>query len=415
MPRILRIINRFNLGGPTYNAAYLSRYMPDNYETLLVGGIKEDDEESSEYIVRGLGIEPIVIPEMRRQLNAQNDLAAYRKITELIHDFKPDIVHTHASKAGTVGRLAAIRSHVPVIVHTFHGHVFHSYFGKKQTKMFLNIERGLAEHTSRIIAISQKQKDELCDTFKIAPSDKFSIIPLGFDLQRFTEEKEQRRLKFRTTFNLADDEVAIGIVGRLAPVKNHKLFIDAIAKAKQLTSCKLRAFIIGDGELKDELMAQCAERGLSVATTDGYESAQVADVTFTSWIRNVEVVYPGLDIVAMTSLNEGTPVSLIEAQAANVPIVTTNVGGIENIVLPNDTAVLAANGDADDLVEKLLPVVENTEMRQRMALNGWTFVKDKFHYTRLVADTDRLYQELLGAAEKQNKRQRHFFINSQPE
>jgi len=402
MPRILRIINRFNLGGPTYNAAYLTRYMPDNYETLLVGGIKEDDEESSEYIVRNLGIEPIVIPEMHRQLNAQNDMVTYRKISRLIHEFKPDIVHTHASKAGTVGRLAAIRSNVPVIVHTFHGHVFHSYFGKKQTKMFLNIERGLAEHTSRIIAISQKQKDELCDTFKIAPSEKFSIIPLGFDLQRFTEDKEQRRRKFRTTFNLADNEVAIGIVGRLAPVKNHKLFIDAIAKAKQQTTCKLRAFIIGDGELKTDLLARCAELGLSTATTDGYEPAAAADVTFTSWIRNVETVYPGLDIVAMTSLNEGTPVSLIEAQAANVPIVTTNVGGIENIVIQNDTAVLAANGDANDFVEKLLPMVESAEMRQRMSVNGWTFVKDKFHYTRLVADTDRLYRELLDNAKKQH-------------
>ena len=179
MPRILRIINRFNLGGPTYNAAYLSRYMPNDYETLLVGGLKEDDEESSEYIVRNLGIEPIVIPEMRRQLDAKSDMVAYRKIMRLIRDFKPDIVHTHASKAGTVGRLAAIRSNVPVIVHTFHGHVFHSYFGKKQTKMFLNIERGLAQHTSQIIAISQKQKDELCDTFKIAPEEKFTIIPLG--------------------------------------------------------------------------------------------------------------------------------------------------------------------------------------------------------------------------------------------
>jgi glycosyltransferase involved in cell wall biosynthesis len=404
MPRVLRIINRFNLGGPTYNAAYLTRYLPTNYETLLVGGIKEDDEESSEYIVRNLGIEPIVIPEMRRQVNAQNDLVAYRKIMRLINEFKPDIVHTHASKAGTIGRLAAIRSHVPVIVHTFHGHVFHSYFSSKQTKIFLNIERGLAEHTSRIIAISQKQKDELCDTFKIAPSEKFSIVPLGFDLQRFTEDKEQRRSKFRATFNIADDEVAIGIVGRLAPVKNHHLFIDAIAKAKQLTTCKLRAFVIGDGELKADLVAQCAERGLSVATTDGYEPAEVADVTFTSWIRNVEVVYPGLDVVAMTSLNEGTPVSLIEAQAANLPIVTTNVGGIENIVLPDDTAVLAANGDADDFVKKLLPVVENTEMRRRMALNGWIYVKDKFHYTRLVADVDKLYGELLSNVENRRRR-----------
>ena len=403
MPRVLRIINRFNLGGPTYNAAYLSRYMPSDYETLLVGGIKEDDEESSEYIVRNLGIEPIVIPEMHRQLNAQSDLTTYRKLSRLIREFKPDIVHTHASKAGTVGRLAAIRNNVPVIVHTFHGHVFHSYFGNKQTKIFLNIERGLADHTSRIIAISQKQKDELCNTFKIAPDYKFSIIPLGFDLQRFTENKNERREAFRKRHSIDDDEVAIGIVGRLAPIKNHKLFIEAIAKAKQQTHSKLRAFVIGDGELKADLLALCAEHGLTVATTDGDEPSGKADVTFTSWIRNVEVVYPGLDVVAMTSLNEGTPVSLIEAQAANVPIVTTNVGGIENIVLPGDTAVLSANGDVDDFVAKLLPVAESAELRQRMAVNGWTYVKDKFHYTRLIADMDKLYRELLADAENRGR------------
>ena len=403
MPRILRIINRFNLGGPTYNAAYLSRYMPSDYETLLVGGIKEADEESSEYIVRNLGVEPIVIPEMHRQLNAQSDLVTYRKISRLIREFKPDIVHTHASKAGTVGRLAAIRCKVPVIVHTFHGHVFHSYFGSKETKLFLNIERGLAEHTSRIIAISQKQKDELCGTFKIAPDYKFSVIPLGFDLQRFTEDKAARRDTFRRCFNIGNDEVAVGIVGRLAPVKNHKLFIDAIAKAKQHTNSKIRAFVIGDGELKADLMTQCAQLGLSFVLTDGFEPAEKADVTFTSWIRNVETVYPGLDIVAMTSLNEGTPVSLIEAQAANVPIVTTNVGGIENIVLPDNTAVLAANGDVDDFVAKLLPVVESAALRQRMAVNGWTYVKDKFHYTRLISDMDKLYRELLEDAENRGR------------
>ena len=403
MPRVLRIINRFNLGGPTYNAAYLSRYMPSDYETLLVGGIKEDDEESSEYIVRNLGIEPIVIPEMHRQLNAQSDLTTYRKLSRLIREFKPDIVHTHASKAGTVGRLAAIRNNVPVIVHTFHGHVFHSYFGNKQTKIFLNIERGLADHTSRIIAISQKQKDELCNTFKIAPDYKFSIIPLGFDLQRFTESKTERREAFRKRHDISDDEVAIGIVGRLAPIKNHKLFIEAIAKAKHQTQSKLRAFVIGDGELKADLRALCAERGLTGSTTDGDEPSGKADVTFTSWIRNVEVVYPGLDVVAMTSLNEGTPVSLIEAQAANVPIVTTNVGGIENIVLPGDTAVLSANGDVDDFVAKLLPVAESAELRQRMAVNGWTYVKDKFHYTRLIADMDKLYRELLADAENRGR------------
>ncbi len=402
MPRVLRIINRFNLGGPTYNAAYLTRYMPSDYETLLVGGVKEDDEESSEYIVRNLGIDPIVIPEMRRQLNAQNDLAAYRKISQLIRDFKPDIVHTHASKAGTVGRLAAIRNKVPVIVHTFHGHVFHSYFNSKQTKIFLSIERGLAERTSKIIAISQKQKEELCDTFRIAPEEKFRIIPLGFDLQRFTENKPDRRIAFRKKYNLDDDEIAVGIVGRLAPVKNHKLFIDAISEVKKQTDKKIRAFVIGDGELKADLVSQCRDLGLSFAMADGGANLPKADVTFASWIRNVETAYPGLDIVAMTSLNEGTPVSLIEAQAANVPIISTNVGGIENIVMPNDTAILAQNGNVQDFVSKLLPMINDAQLRQRMTANGWTFVKDKFHYTRLVGDMDNLYRELLANSKKRH-------------
>lgn len=399
MPRVLRIINRFNLGGPTYNAAYLSRYMPTDYQTLLIGGVKEPDEESSVYIVKNLGITPIIIPEMKRQINAHDDLVAYRKIAKIIRDFKPDIVHTHASKAGTVGRLAAIRNKVPVILHTFHGHVFHSYFNNSQTKFYVNIERGLAQRTSRIIAISEKQREELCDIFKIAPPDKFSVIPLGFDLQRFTEDKELRRIEFRRHYNIDDDEIAIAIVGRLAAVKNHKLFIDAIAAVKQQVNSKIRAFIIGDGELKTELQNQCNQLGLSFVNTSENQINK-ADVTFTSWIKNVETAYPGIDIVAMTSLNEGTPVSLIEAQAACVPIVTTNVGGIENVVAQGDTAILAKNNNLEDFVAKLKMVVEDTALRTQMTANGWTFVKDKFHYTRLISDMDNLYRELLANTKK---------------
>lgn len=403
MPRILRIINRFNLGGPTYNVAYLSRYMPPNYQTLLVGGMKEPDEEGSEYIVRNLGIEPIVIPEMRRNLNAQNDLIAYRKISQIIHDFKPDIVHTHASKAGTIGRLAAIRNHVPVIVHTFHGHVFHSYFKSRQTQIFLNIERGLAERSSKIVVISQKQKEELCDTFRIANEDKFTVIPLGFDLQRFTENNEQRRADFRRQYNIDADEIAIGIVGRLAPVKNHKLFIDAIAEVKKQTTKKIRAFIVGDGELKKELTQQCAKLGLSHIEVETTKHTEKADVTFTSWIRNVEIAYPGFDIVALSSLNEGTPVSLIEAQAANIPIITTNVGGVETAVDADNTALLAESNNLTDYVRQLLVLVNDADLRQRMAMNGWSFVKEKFHYTRLVNDMDCLYTNLLANTKKRSR------------
>ena len=157
MPRILRIINRFNLGGPTYNVAYLTRYISPEFETILVGGQKDDTEDSSEHIVRNMGINPIIIPEMRREVSPANEVIAYQKIRQLIERYKPDIVHTHASKAGTIGRLAAIRCKVPVIVHPFHGHDFHSYFSSYKTKVFHNIEQGLARRSTKIIAISDKQ------------------------------------------------------------------------------------------------------------------------------------------------------------------------------------------------------------------------------------------------------------------
>lgn len=394
MPKVLRIINRFNLGGPTYNAAYLTKYMSSDFETLLVGGVKDEAEGSSEYIVRNLGIEPVIIPEMRRSLNPANDLITYRKISKLIKKFKPDIVHTHASKAGTVGRLAAIRHKVPVIVHTFHGHVFHSYFGSTKTNFFINIEQGLANQCSKIIAISDKQKEELSETFKIAEPDKFEVIPLGFDLQRFREDTDVRRLKFRKEFNLHDDEVAIGIIGRLAPVKNHELFLNAISRVKKLNGNKIRAFVIGDGELREELLLQCRELGLSVAE-NGRLNNEKADVTFTSWIKDIESAYPGLDIVAMTSLNEGTPVSLIEAQASDKSIISTNVGGIENIVIPNKTATLTKNNCLDDFSEKLYQLVKDEKLRTLYSNNGWEHVKNKFHYTRLTADMENLYYKLL--------------------
>ena len=394
MPKILRIINRFNLGGPTYNAAYLTKYISSDFETILVGGIKDEAEGSSEYIVRNLGIEPLIIPEMRRSLNPANDLITYRKISKIIKKFKPDIVHTHASKAGTVGRLAAIRNNVPVIVHTFHGHVFHSYFGSSKTNFFINIEQGLASQCAKIIAISDKQKEELSEVYKIAAPEKFEVVPLGFDLQRFQIDTYGRRAKFRNAYNLDDDEIAIGIVGRLAPVKNHDLFLNAIKNLQKGTNRRIRAFIIGDGELMNELENTCIALNLDFERpTNGF--VKKATVTFTSWIKDIESAYPGLDIVAMTSLNEGTPVSLIEAQAANKSIISTNVGGIENIVIPGKTATLTKNNCVLDFSEKLIELVNNEQLRMLYESNGWDHVRDKFHYTRLVSDMEKLYYKLL--------------------
>jgi glycosyltransferase involved in cell wall biosynthesis len=394
MPRILRIINRFNLGGPTYNAAYLSRYMPDEFETLLVGGEKDESEDSSEFIVKNLGLDPIIIPEMKREIDLRNDFEAYRKIQQIIKDFKPDIVHTHASKAGTIGRLAASNMKVPVIIHTFHGHVFHSYFGKMKTVMYKNIERNLARKSSRIIAISEKQKAELCLIHRICKPEKIKVVPLGFDLSRFTIQMDEKRMQFRNRYQVDDDEIAIGIIGRLVPVKNHRLFLEATKIVLEKTKKKLRFFIIGDGE--DRLRIEANARDLGIPFIDAMTQTGKSPLTFTSWIKDIDVANAGLDIVSLTSLNEGTPVSLIEAQAANKPIVSTNVGGIENVVIEGVTALLSnSKTDAEKFASLILELTESDEKLNSLGKVGWEHVKNKFHYTRLIRDMTELYYEML--------------------
>ncbi|MDA3910446.1 MAG: glycosyltransferase [Bacteroidales bacterium] len=393
MPKVLRIINRFNLGGPTYNVAYLSKYMAPEFETLLIGGKFGESEGSSDFIIKKLGLHPIIIPEMQREINARNDYIAYQKIKQIIKRFQPDIVHTHASKAGFLGRKAASSLNVPVIVHTFHGHVFHSYFNKYKTLFYKGIERNLAKNSSKIIAISDIQKHELCNIHKIANESKIRVIPLGFDLERFQDNYAEKRVSFRAKYKLQDDVLAIGIVGRLVHVKNHRMFIDSIAKIKASTNKKIRVFIIGDGELKTELIAQAQYLGLQ--TCDAKLNGQIPDIIFTSWIHDIDWAYAGLDLACLTSLNEGTPVSLIEAQAGRAPIVSTNVGGIENVVIPNKTALLALNNNTDDFTLKLSEIIQNDKMRESMQQEGWNFVSQRFHYNRLVSDMKNLYNELL--------------------
>lgn len=393
MPRVLRIINRFNLGGPTYNAAFLTRYMEDEFETLLIGGMKDESEDSSQFILENLGIQPMTLTEMRRNINPLRDVAAFRKIKKVIRDFKPDVVHTHASKSGALGRYAAHQMNVPVIVHTFHGHVFHSYFSPVKTRMYKTLERRLAGISSAIVAISEKQKRELTDVHQIAPADKVHVIPLGFELDHFHSGMEHKREKFRTRFEVADNEVAIGIVGRLVPIKNHKMFIRAVSELKQRAQNRVKGFIVGDGHERSNLEAYCSELGLS----HSFRPDKDADIIFTSWIKNIDYVNAGIDIAALSSHNEGTPVSLIEAQAANRPIVSTDVGGITDIVIPGETALLSDRDNEEKFRDNLLKLVDNPGLREDMGQKGWQFVHEKFSYRRLVDDMNTLYQRLLNS------------------
>lgn len=387
--KVLRIINRFNIGGPTYNATFLTAFLGDDFETLLVGGLPDVGEQDSLYIPELYGVKPRLIKEMVREPNLKSDRAAYKMLKEIIQEFKPDIVHTHASKAGALGRKAAKACGVPIIVHTFHGHVFHSYFGKTKTLIFKSIERRLAKQTDAIISISEIQKNELAHQHKVCNEDKIRVVPLGFDLEPFHEKRRLKRAEVRLNFNIKEDEIAIGIIGRLAPIKNHDYFFDVIESILEKTTKQIKCFIVGDGP----------ERKNVEARVETINNKYGEKIVMTSWIRDIGTFNAALDIICLTSKNEGTPVSLIEAQAAGIPVVSTDVGGVRDVVKDEITGYVIAAGDIKLFTDRLLSLIENEKKREKMSQNGWNFVKEEFHYQKLVANTRQLYFELL---EKKN-------------
>jgi glycosyltransferase involved in cell wall biosynthesis len=384
MPKVLRIINRFNIGGPTYNATFLTRYLSDDFETLLVGGLPEADESDSLHIPRSYGVEPVLIEEMKRLPNLASDRAAYKKLKQIIEEFKPDIVHTHAAKAGALGRKAAKACKVPVIVHTYHGHVFHSYFGKVKTALYKYIERRLAKQSDGIIAISPLQKDELSRQHKICAPEKITVIPLGFDLHKFQENLPEKRLQTRTKYQLSEDEVAVAIVGRLAPIKNHTLFLDAVELVLK-QGMKAQFFIVGDG----------SEKAMITERVNQLNQLYGECIHCTSWITDIATFNAGMDLICLTSDNEGTPVSLIEAQACNLPVISTDVGGVRDIVKDGETGFIVPKKNADALAEKLTLLINSKEIREKMSQNGWKFVEEQFHYTTLVGNMENYYRTLL--------------------
>ncbi|OFZ14440.1 MAG: hypothetical protein A3D92_19535 [Bacteroidetes bacterium RIFCSPHIGHO2_02_FULL_44_7] len=383
--RVLRIINRFNIGGPTYNATFLTAFLGDNFETKLVGGLPDVGESDSLYIPENYGVQPHLIKEMVRLPNLKSDQAAYKKLKEIIREYQPDIVHTHASKAGALGRRAARACGVPIVVHTFHGHVFHSYFGKFKTRLFKLIERRMAKRSDAIIAISNIQKHELTVVHGICRPDKVHVIPLGFDLQPFHDKRLSERARIREKYTINENEIAIGIIGRLAPIKNHDMFFAAMEQVLASTRQKIKIFVVGDGSER----AHVEERAAQINQKYG------AVVCLTSWITDIGAFNAGMDIICLTSRNEGTPVSLIEAQAGGVPVVTTDVGGVRDVVVEGETGYIVDPNDVKQFAQRVLFLIENEKKRTEMSQNGWNFVQEKFHYSTLVKNVRQLYLDLL--------------------
>ena len=389
--RVLRIANRLNIGGPTYNVCYLTKHLGDTFETMLIAGQEDSSEGSSLYIAESMGLSPRLIPSMRRSINFSRDRKAYLEIRKIIREFNPHIVHTHAAKAGAIGRYAAYKEKVPVIIHTYHGHVFHSYFNKVKTSIFLSIERFLARRSSALIAISALQKKELADDYKVAPGSTFRIVPLGFDLDRFFQKMDSKRIAFRKCWKIGEDVLAIALVGRLVPIKDHPFFLESISFVKSATKKKIQVFLVGDGEEKTALMTLCDKLKLSYNTIPDPN----ADVVFTSWIADVDRVFAGVDLVCLSSKNEGTPVSLIEAGCAGRPFLATDVGGIRDILLDPRQGDIVPKNDIKAFRLALLAWVTKAKPGEVLDLDVRNGLKKKYSYKQLCLEMSKVYEELL--------------------
>jgi len=359
------------------------------------------------YLAEKRGVRPYILPVLGREISPLGDLHSLAALRKTIQQFRPHIIHTHTAKAGTLGRLVGIsfnalrkNSKRIRLVHTFHGHIFHSYFNRLKTIIFIQIERFLARFTDRIIVISPLQKDDICRKFKIAPSEKVRIISLGFELSPFVDcEKQRTKIREKYLLSNSKEILLVGIIGRLTQVKNHRMLLEAAKNLKDEGKIKFfRFLIIGDGELRESLKTYASKLDLQ-----DY-------VTFIGWQKDMPDLYGALDIVVLTSLNEGTPVTLIEAMAASKPVVTTNVGGVSDLlgVLDKKTSdgynlaqngVLLPSGRGEILAKALFFLFKNRNMSEEMGKHAREFVLNQYSMERLVKDVEALYKELVTSDE----------------
>lgn len=392
--KILRIINRLNIGGPTYNVAYLSKFIEKPFETKILAGMIEPGEGSSVYVLESLGLEHTLIATMFRRISLVNDLKSYNAIRKIINEFQPDIVHTHAAKAGALGRIAArFSKHKPkIIIHTYHGNIFDGYFSPLKSWIFLNIERILARFSTAIISISNQQRNELIERYSIAPASKIRMIPLGFMLDHFNRDIEKKNIQIRAEFKIPLARPIIVITGRLTAIKNHRFFIDVVCHCKRTESTPFTSLIVGDGELRSELIEYARNAGLNTALFDDIKGGE--DIIFTSFRKDIDAINAAADIVVLTSRNEGTPVSIIEAMATSKAVITTPVGGVSDFITSQENGVICEE-DVPIFAYQINQLLKHESHRLQIGKSAQLSVVKLFDYRRLVADMQELYNELL--------------------
>lgn len=376
--KIVRIISRLNIGGPAIHVSLLTaRLNNDEFESTLVTGSIGSAEGDMSYYAANQGVEPVIIPLLGRELSPLRDLRTMWQVYRLLRREKPDVVHTHTAKAGFVGRWAAWLARVPVIVHTFHGHVFHGYFGSLKTRLFVMLERMTSRITDAILTLTQSLRRELAETYGVARTEKITVLPLGLDLAPFAAVTRKNGA-FRAAWGIPADAPLVGIAGRMVPVKNHNLFLEAAALVRAERP-DVRFVMIGDGELRDELERKIDNLGLR-----GF-------VKITGWQSDMPAVYADLDVFALSSINEGTPVTVIEALSSGCPVVATHVGGLPDLLEGGRLGTLVSSGNAHALAQGILATLAtppDTSAAQSAMLN-------QYGIDRLVSDLSALYKALL--------------------
>ncbi|MFN5333722.1 MAG: glycosyltransferase [Bacteroidota bacterium] len=375
-PRLLIILNRLAIGGPAMNTLALASKLSEQYEILLIAGEALSHEHSADHLLNYYkGFKVLMVPEFTRDVFLWKDYKAYQKIKSIIRDFAPQIVHTHGSKPGVLGRWAAHRLGVPVIIHTFHGHVFHSYFSSIVSRMIVALERKLATYTDIIVAINSQLQHDLISTYRIADESKILLSPLGIDLEFYKQTSgADMREKIRNDFKLNNEEIAVVVIGRLVPVKHHQLFIQIASKIiKEYPHIPFRFFLVGDGPERERLiaLAKVAEIKFSV----GVSFDPGSQMHFLLWRKDIPALLSGMDILLHTSLNEGTPVSILEAMAMGKPVVATPVGGISGIINTSGAGFTSFN--PKELTQNLILLATHPDIRKIMGEKGKLYIQQK--------------------------------------
>jgi glycosyltransferase involved in cell wall biosynthesis len=374
---VVYVVARLSVGGPARRLGLLGSRMQPAFSSVLLSGVPEPHEGSLIEEIRESGAAVVEVPGLRRRISPLDDLRALWWLYRFFRRTRPLIVSTHTAKAGALGRVAALAARIPVRVHTFHGHVLVGYFNPLYSAVFKWIERALALVTTRVIAVSPGVEADL-RRLGIA-GDRLAVVLPGFDLDGVTGGTGGA---LRAELGVPAGAPLVGIVGRLAPVKNHRLFLDACRRVRRRRP-DARFVVVGDGELAADLREQARHQDLDGA------------LDFTGWRTDLADLYAALDVVVCCSINEGLPATLVEAGAAGRPVVATAVGGVPDVVTDGVNGRLVPSGDAEALAGAIEEVLADPELAARLGREGRRLAFARYGAQRLVDETEALYRRLL--------------------